>query len=88
MKKASETFNIPYNSFRKHCYGLKKSRIREAKEVITIKEEQQLFDWLLSMVERGYGLSPTVLRMKVSNITMSKATPFTESIPRRLGGIG
>jgi hypothetical protein len=29
------------------------------------------------MVDRGYGLSPTALRMKVSEIIMSMATPFT-----------
>jgi len=32
------------------------------------------------MVERGYGLSPIALRMKVSEITMFKATPFIEGI--------
>jgi hypothetical protein len=29
-----------------------------------------------------YGLSPSALRMKVSEITMSKDTPFREGIPR------
>jgi hypothetical protein len=32
-------------------------------------------------VERGCGLSPTALKMKVSEITMSKDTPFREGIP-------
>jgi hypothetical protein len=80
MKKASETFNISYSSFREHCYGMRKSRKRGVKGVLTLHEEQQLSDWLLSMVERGYGLSPIALRMKVSEITMSRATPLTEGI--------
>jgi hypothetical protein len=50
--------------------------------VLSPEEEQQLVDWLLLMVDRGYGLSPTALRMKVSKITMSKDTPFREGIPR------
>ena len=77
MKKASEEFNIPYSSFREHCYGMRNSRVRGAKGVFSSQEEQLLSDWLLIMVDRGYGLSPNVLRMKVSEITMSKATPFT-----------
>jgi hypothetical protein len=40
MEKVSETFNIPYSSFREHCYGMKKSRKREVKEVLTLEEEQ------------------------------------------------
>jgi hypothetical protein len=83
MKKASELFNIPYSSFREHCYGMRTSRVREAKGVFSSQEEQLLSNWLLTMVDRGYGLSPTTLRMKVSEITMSRATPFTEGIPRR-----
>jgi hypothetical protein len=83
MKKASETFNIPYSSFKEHCYGMRKSRVRGIKEVLTLEEEQQLSDSLLSMVEKEYGLSPTALRMKVSEITMSRAIPFTKGIPGR-----
>jgi hypothetical protein len=35
------------------------------------------------MVERGYGLTPITLRMKVSEITMSRGTPFQEGIHGR-----
>jgi hypothetical protein len=49
--------------------------------VLSPEEEQQLVDCLLLMVDRGYGLSPTTLRMKVSEITMSRDTPFREGIP-------
>lgn len=34
------------------------------------------------MCYREYGLSPTALRIKVSEITMSRDTPFCEGIPR------
>jgi hypothetical protein len=81
MKKASEQFHIPNSSFREHCYGMRKSRIRGVPGVLSKEEEQQLIDWLISMVERGYGLSPTTIKMKVSEITMSRDTPFHEGIP-------
>ena len=47
-----------------------KSRIRGTLGVLFKEKEQQLTDWLISIVERGYGLSPTALKMKVSEITM------------------
>ena len=83
MKKASLQFGIPYSSFREHCYGIRKLRVKETRGVISMEEEQQLSDWFLSMVERGYGLTPTALKMKVNEITMSKVTPFREGIPGR-----
>jgi hypothetical protein len=81
MKKASKQFRIPYSSFREHCYGLRKSRIREAKGVFSVDEEQQLSDWLISMVERDYGLTHSALKMKVNEITISRETPFQDGIP-------
>jgi hypothetical protein len=80
MKKASEQFRIPYNSFRKHCYGLRKSRNRGAKGVLSADKGQQLSDWLITMVERGYGLTHSAFKMKVSKITMSRETPFRDGI--------
>jgi hypothetical protein len=81
MKKASEQFNISYSSFREHCYGVRKSRKMGVPGVLIAGEEQQLSQWLITMVDCGYGLSPTAIRMKVSEITMSKPTPFREGIP-------
>jgi hypothetical protein len=60
---------------------MRQSRVIEAKGVLLPEEEQQLVDWLLLMCNRGYGLSPTALRMKVSEITISMDTPFREGIP-------
>jgi hypothetical protein len=57
--------------------------MRGAKGVLFPSEDQELFAWLISMVERGYGLSQTALKMKVSETTMSRVMPFREGI---LGG--
>ena len=35
------------------------------------------------MCDQGYGLSPTALKMKVYEITMSRCTPFKNGIPGR-----
>jgi hypothetical protein len=50
--------------------------------VLSPEEEQQLVDWLLLVCDMGYGLSPITLGMKVSEITMSRDTPFRKGIPR------
>jgi hypothetical protein len=39
----------------------------------------------MQMAEVGHGLSITTLKMKVSEITMSKVIPFRSGIP---GGVG
>jgi hypothetical protein len=83
MNKASDTFNIPYSSFREHCYGLRTSLVRGEKGVLTLEEEGQLVQWLMQMAEVGHRLSITALKMKVSEITMARATPFRNGI---LGG--
>jgi hypothetical protein len=61
---------------------MQQSRVRGAKEVLSLEEEQQLVDWLLLMCDKGYGLSPAALRMKVSEITISRDIPFREGIHR------
>lgn len=55
---------------------MRKSKTRGAKGVFSLDEEQQLSDWLISMVERGYGLIHSALKMKVGEIIMSRETPF------------
>jgi hypothetical protein len=85
MKKASEQFHIPYSSFREHYYGMRKSRRRGAKGVLSDDEDRQLAEWLISMVERGFGLTPTALKMKVSEITMSGDTPFARAYQGEVG---
>ena len=86
MKKASDTFNIPYLSFKEHCYGLRISWLRKAKGVLTLEEERQLVQWLIQMAKVGHGLSITTLKMKVSEITMARAIPFRNGILG--GGVG
>jgi hypothetical protein len=84
-KKASEKFNIPYSWFREHCYGLRTSRARGAKDILSPQEEGQLVEWLMQMAEAGHGLTIVALKMKVSEITMTRVIPFRNGIPR--GGL-
>lgn len=69
-------FNIPYTSFRDHLYGVRTGRLRGVKSVLSQDEERQLAEFCMAMAERGHGLSPTALKMKVSEITMDRLTPF------------
>jgi hypothetical protein len=46
-----------------------------------MEEEAQLADWFIKMTEAGHRLSPTALKMKVSEITMTRPTPFRNGVP-------
>lgn len=81
MRKATTTFNIPYSSFREWCYGIRSTRKKGPPTVLSPEEEDELVKYMIQMCDRGYGLSPTALRMKVYEITQSKWTPFRNGIP-------
>ena len=47
MKKASDTFHIPYSSFYEWCYGLRTSKKKGPPAVLTPLEEKQLVEYCL-----------------------------------------
>ena len=73
--------NTLYTTFREQFFGNRVSRDRGAKPVLSQEEEKKLSEWLVEMAEVGYGLSPTTLKIKVSNIAMGRDTPFRNGIP-------
>lgn len=81
MRKAAVTYNIPYSTFREWCYGIRTSRKKGPSSVLKPAEEEELVAYLIQMCDRGFGLSPTALRMKVYEITQSRWTPFRNGIP-------
>ena len=81
MRKAATTFNIPYSSFREWCYGIRNTRKKGPPTALSPEEEDELVKYLIQMCDRGYGLSPTALRMKVYDITQSMWTSFQNGIP-------
>ena len=81
MRQATLSCNIPYTTFREHLFGNRRSRERGAKPVLSPEEEKKLSEWLIEMAEAGHGLSPTALKIKVSNIVMGRDTPFRNGIP-------
>ena len=81
IKKAALENHIPYTSLCDWCYGRTRSRKRGVKAVLTQEEEAQLVQYLIAMCDRGYGLSPSALKMKVYEITKTKSTPFKDGIP-------
>jgi hypothetical protein len=60
--------------------GNRVSRDRGAKLVLSREEEKKLSYWLIEMAEVGHRLSPTTLKIKVSNIAMGRDTPFRNGI--------
>ena len=81
MRQAAATYNIPYSTFKEWCYGIRTSRKRGPPTVLKPAEEEELVNYLIQMCDRGYGLSPTALRMKVYEITQLRWTPFRNGIP-------
>jgi hypothetical protein len=81
MKKASMKFNIPYSSLHQWCYGNTRSRECGTRGVLTTDEENLFVEYLIEMYNRGLGLSPTQLKMKVYEITRNRWTPFKNGIP-------
>jgi hypothetical protein len=81
MRKAAATYNIPYSTFREWYYGVRTSRKKGPPTVLKPAEEEELVNYLVQMCDRGYGLSPSALRMKVYEITASRWTPFRNGIP-------
>jgi hypothetical protein len=45
------------------------------------KEEEQIVEYLVRMCERGLGLSPIALKIKVYEVTRHRSTPFKNGIP-------
>ena len=83
MHEVAKKFHIAYTSFKNHLYGTHSSRERGAKGILSREEEDQLAKWLVQMAEWGLEMSPTKLRLKVSEITMNHATPFRNGIPNQ-----
>ena len=81
MREASQCHGIPYSTFREWCYGERKSRKRGPACVLSPTEEKLIVEYLVNMCERGLGLSPTALKMKVFEITKDRVTPFKNGIP-------
>lgn len=81
MLKAARVHHIPYTTFRNWCYGRTRSRKRGVKAVLSPEEESLIVDFLIRMCDRGYGLSPSALKMKVYEITKNRVTPFKDGIP-------
>ena len=69
MREASRKFHVPYSSLCKWCYGMRSSCKRGPPTVLNAEEEQLIVNYLVSMCELGYGLTPTALRLKVYEIT-------------------
>ena len=81
MRKAAATYSIPYSTFREWCYGIRTSRKKGPPTVLKPAEEEELVNYLIQMCDKGYGLTPSALRMKVYEITQSRWTPFRNGIP-------
>jgi hypothetical protein len=49
--------------------------------MLSPEKEDQIVEYLVRMCERGLGLMPIALKMKVYEITRHRSTPFKNQIP-------
>ena len=80
MREASRKFHVPYSSLREWCYGMCSSCKRGPPPVLNAEEEQLIVNYLVSMCELGYGLTPSALRLKVYEISQGRWTAFRNGI--------
>jgi hypothetical protein len=81
MRKSASANGIPYSTFREWCYGVRKSKERGPASMMSLEEENQIMEYLVKMCEKGLGLSPIALKMKVYDITKDRDIPFKNGIP-------
>ena len=80
MKKATRDNNIPYSSLRDWYSEKTRYQSHGTKGVLSIAEESELVIYFTEMYDRGYGLSPSALKMKVYEITKIQWLPFCNGI--------
>lgn len=78
---AAKAVNIPASSVRDHLFGKRKGRKRGRERILNDEEENDLKNFLLRMQNSGHPLTPAQLKMKVAQLTQTRATPFVDGIP-------
>jgi len=80
MRATSTKFAVPYSMLQEWCYGVWKSHKQGLDLALNAVEEQQIIDYLVAMLELGYGLPPIAFKLKVYDITKGMWTPFWNGI--------
>lgn len=80
MHQATLHHHIPYSTFWNWCCGVTKQRKRGIHNVLNDNEEVELVQYVLEMSNRGLGLSPMDLKIKVYEMTNTRSTPFKDGI--------
>jgi hypothetical protein len=60
---------------------VRKSRKRGLAIVLSPEEENQIVEYLVRMCERGLGVTPLALKLKVYDITKNRDIPFKNGLP-------
>jgi hypothetical protein len=76
MQICASAHGIPYSTFREWCYGMRKTMKRGPASVLSLEENNQIMEYLVNICERGLGLIPIALKLKVYEVTKNRNTPF------------
>ena len=80
IKDVCEAFRIPRSLLKDHYKGRVRGRKMDPKAILTIEEEENLVEYMMTMVRLAHPLSVQDLKLKVVEICQEKAIPFKDGI--------
>jgi hypothetical protein len=86
MQICASAHGIPYSTFREWCYGMRKTMKRGPASVLSLEENNQIMEYLVNICERGLGLIPIALKLKVYEVT--KGIPHLRMGYQEMDGCG
>jgi hypothetical protein len=81
VRAVARYFDIPHSSLSDHVHGKTLTRKKGRAGVLTVQEEEELLQYCFKMVDLGYPLTLCQLKLKVSELTQDRWTPFNDGIP-------
>ena len=77
IREASKLYGIPSSSIRDHLYGIRTSRQKDIRPVLTPHDEKKIVDYIFKMQDRGHPLTAAELCLKVATTTETRSTPWS-----------
>ncbi len=76
LNRVNRSWNIPMSSLSNHLNGKTRSRKMGPRRVHIKVEDSLMIAWTLAMQECGLSIRFQQLKMKVTNLTQIRVTPF------------
>jgi hypothetical protein len=81
IRRGATTFGIPRSSLEDWLYGRRRSCRRGKEGTLSTEEESLIVTWICKCQDMDWPLTNLELRLKVCEITQTRATSFKNGIP-------